>query len=69
MHAEPKSNVFNNFLATADVPGDRKAAVICPIFKKGDPEGVANYRPLSFTSFVCKAFERISKRAVLPHRS
>ncbi len=55
--AEPFADLLNNSLATAVVPGDWKVAVICPVFKKGDPDVVANYRPLSWTSIVCKVFD------------
>ncbi len=40
-------------------------AVICPIFKKGDPEDVANYRPVRLTSVVRNAVERILKVDIL----
>ncbi len=63
--AEPLADIFNNSFATVVVPGDWKAAVTCPIFKKGDPEDVANYRSVSLASVVCKIFERIIKRAML----
>ncbi len=36
--AEPLADLFNNCIATAIGPGDWKAAVICPIFKKGGGE-------------------------------
>ncbi len=32
--AKPLADIFNNSLATAVVPGDWKAAAICPVFKK-----------------------------------
>ncbi len=59
------ADIFNNSLATVVVPGDWKAAVTCPIFKKGDTEDVVNYRPVSLTSVFCKIFERILKRAIM----
>ncbi len=62
--AEPLADLFNNSLATAVVPGDWKAPVICPIFKKEDPVDVPNYRPVSLTSIVCKFFKRILKRTI-----
>ncbi len=33
--------------------------------QEGDPVNVANCRPVSLTSVVCKVFERILKRAIL----
>ncbi len=57
--AEPLADLFNNSLATAVV-----AAVSCPMFKKGNPGGVANYRPVSLTLVLCKVFERILKRVI-----
>ncbi len=35
------------------------------MFKKVDHEDFANYLPVSLTSVVCKAFERIFKRVIL----
>ncbi len=46
------------------VPTDWRLAIICPIHKKGDPEDVSNYRPVSLTSLICQIFERILKRAL-----
>ncbi len=40
--AEPLADSFNKSLVTAVVSGDRKAAVVCPIFKKGSQGDIAN---------------------------
>ncbi len=63
--AEPLSKLFANSQTTAVVPTDWRLAIICPIYKKGDPEDVSDYRPVSLTSIICKTFERILKRALL----
>ncbi len=47
------------------MPGDRKAALVCPIFKKRDPEDVANYRPVNLTSVAYDVFELILRRVIL----
>ncbi len=59
--AEPLANLFSNNPATAVVPGDCKVAVICPIFKKGAPEGVAYYHPVRLILIVSMVFEQIKK--------
>ncbi len=59
---EPLAGLFNNPLATVVEPSDWNAAVICPIFKKGDLEDVVRCRPVSLPSVLCKVFERILKR-------
>ncbi len=43
-------------------PQDCRLAIICPIFKKGDPEDAANYRPVSLTSVLCKIFEKFARK-------
>ncbi len=50
------ADLFYNSIATAVQPGDWKAVVICPIFKKWDPEVGRCQLPPS---------ERPSKRAIL----
>jgi hypothetical protein len=40
-------------------PGDRKRAIVVPIYKGGDRSIVGNYRPVSLTSVVCKQMEHV----------
>ncbi len=51
------------------VPTDWRLATLSPIHKKGDPEDVSNYRPVSLTSIICTIFERILKNARLAYLS
>ena len=44
---------------TGYIPSERKLANVVPIHKKDDKNKVGNYRPISLTSLVMKAFERI----------
>ena len=40
-------------------PDSLKTALIVPIYKKGEPLDVNNYRPISILSVLSKIFERI----------
>ena len=40
---------------------------VCPIFKKGNKNDVANYRPISLTCIACKIMETIIKWDTLDH--
>jgi len=42
------------------IPGDWKKATVVTIYKGGDRSVVGNYRPVSFTSVVCKQMEHIT---------
>ncbi len=57
--AEPSTALYNKSLQSGEVPQDRRKAIICMIFKYGDPEDAANYRPVSLTSVLCKIFETL----------
>ena len=49
-------NIFQSLLKLADVT---------PVFKKGDPTSVKNYRPVSVLPNVSKVFERIMLKQIL----
>ena len=63
--ALPLSIVFTKCFHNSFVPPDWKIANVSPIFKKGDHDSPANYRPVSLTSVVCKIMESIVKDSVL----
>ncbi len=54
--AEYITALYNKSLQSGEIPQDWRKAIICPIFKKGDPEDAPNYRPVSLTSVLCKIF-------------
>ena len=47
---------FNLAISTGVYPNNLKVAKVIPIFKKGDPASVNNYRPLSILSTINKIF-------------
>ena len=51
----------------AVLPEEQKSARIMPLFKKGDPSIVGNYRPISLTSTLCKVMETIIMDNLLSH--
>ena len=55
----PLHMLFNLSLKTSTFPNIWKQARICPVFKKGDPTMVVNYRPISILSNLSKVFESI----------
>ena len=48
-----------------EVPSGRKEAHNIPIHKKGNKAIMANFRPVAFTSVICKIFEKIICAAIL----
>ena len=55
----PLAHVCNMSLQEGIVPLERKEANIIPLFKKGSRNKSVNYRPVSFTSVICKLLETI----------
>ena len=56
---EPLAYIFNSSIRAGIFPADWKKANVTPVFKKGDRQSVANYRPISLLCNVSKVFERI----------
>ena len=55
----PLSIIFNKSLKLGIFPEIWKDAVVSSIFKKGDRQSKANYRPISLLTCISKVFERI----------
>ena len=53
------SYIFNRSLSEGKFPNDWKNARICPIFKSGERDECANYRPISILSVISKIFEKL----------
>ena len=51
--------LFNDSIEKSDFPQNLKLADITPVYKKNDPLGKTNYRPVSLLPVVSKIFERI----------
>jgi len=62
--ADPLTKIFQESLNSGQIPMDWKNANVTPIHKKGSKKNVANYRPISLTSQVCRIFERIIKEEI-----
>ena len=54
----PLTLIINQMLHTGIYPNGFKIAKVIPIFKKGDPSLLTNYRPISLLPTLSKVFER-----------
>ena len=52
------SNIFNLSLSAGKFINDFKLAKVFPVFKKGDPHVMNNYRPISLLSCMSKILEK-----------
>jgi len=57
--AKPLAEIINCSLNSGVVPQAIKTAKVVPIFKKGDKDNVANYRPISILPYFSKFYEKI----------
>ena len=65
--ALPISIIFSASYHFVILPDEWKSARIMPLFKKGNPSIVGNYRPISLRSTLCKVMETIIKDNLLSH--
>ena len=63
--SEPISNLVNASFSSGVFPECLKCAKIVPIYKKGDPKDISNYRPISLLPTLSKIFERCISRRLL----
>ncbi len=63
--ALPVSVIFTLSYTFSKLPNDWKCASVVPLFKKGDPSLVNNYRPISLTCTLCKIMETIINKSLL----
>lgn len=54
----PITKLFNKLLQESMFPNCWKDANVIPLYKKGDPSDVKNYRPISLCSILGKVFEK-----------
>ena len=59
--------IFNISLKTSTIPKEWKEAMITPIYKSKEKSVAANYRPISLTSQVAKAMEKILKKKIVTY--
>ena len=56
---QPLVHIFNLSMANGIVPMNMKIAKVVPIFKKGDPQLLTNYRPISLLTTFSKILEKL----------
>ena len=61
------TDIFNSSLSSGTLPSDWKKARVAPVFKKGNTNDAANYRPISLTCVCTKLMEHIICHHVRGH--
>jgi hypothetical protein len=65
--SKPIYRIMRQSLDTGELPHAWKEGYISAIFKKGKKQEACNYRPISLTSVVCKACEKIVRKGLVEH--
>lgn len=60
----PLTKLINQSIESAVFPDVLKHALVVPIYKKGDPNDMNNYRPISLLPVVSKIFEKLIARQI-----
>lgn len=55
----PLTKIINSLINHNIFPDDMKIAKVIPLFKKGDPKLLENYRPISLLTAFSKVYERV----------
>lgn len=63
----PLTHLFNCCIAQGTFPDCLKVVRVVPLFKKGDPESLGNYRPISLVPLLGKVFEIILKNCLVQY--
>jgi len=63
----PLNYISNKSILSGTFPTRLKYSIIKPVYKKGDRDNVANYRPVSLLTAFSKVFERIIYDRLLQH--
>lgn len=58
---------FNQCILEGYYPKELKVARVVPVFKKGDPMLMDNYRPISILSIINKVFEKLIHKRLMNH--
>jgi len=63
----PLTSLFNQSIDHGYFPRALKAALVTPVFKKGDNNDPSNFRPISIVPIVSKIFEQVLKKRIVLH--
>lgn len=62
--ARPLTNLFNQILENTETPTQWSESNIILLYKKGDPENISNYRPISLLPSIYKLFSTIINQRI-----